>query len=79
MEALTAALAEDGEQLLSSDEQAEIYQVIDELAQAAQGTKHLAIKLSIEKADKVSADFAQRRIDSSINKALTGRSVDDIG
>lgn len=79
VEALTAALAEDGEQLLSTDEYAEIHQVIDELAQAAQGTKHLAIKLSIEKADKVSADFAQRRMDSSINKALTGQNVDDIG
>ena len=79
VEALTSALAEDGDRLLSSDEQSEIRQVIDELLQAAQGTKHLAIKLTIEKADTVSADFAQRRMDSSINKALTGHSVDDIG
>jgi len=79
VEALISALAEDGEKLLSAEEQAEIRQAVAELIVAAKGTEQRAIKLKIEAVDKVSAEFAQRRMDASINKALAGHSVDDIG
>lgn len=78
VEALNSALAEDAEKLLSVDEANEIRQMIGELEQLAQGTEQRAIKLKIDAVDKLSAEFAQRRMDASINKALTGHSVDDI-
>lgn len=79
VEALLSALQEDGASLLSEDEQAELSQVIDELVEVAKGDSQRAIKLKIEEVDKVSAEFAQRRMDASINKALAGHSVDEIG
>ncbi len=79
IEALNSALEEDGEKLLSSDEQSRIRRAVDELTEIAKGTEHRAIKLKIEDVDKVSAEFAQRRMDVSINKALTGQRVDDLG
>ncbi len=78
VESLNSALAEDAEKLLTSDEAAAIHDIIGELEQVAQGIDQRAIKLKIEAVDNLSAEFAQRRMDASINKALTGHSVDDI-
>ncbi|MCW8929021.1 MAG: Fe-S protein assembly chaperone HscA [Gammaproteobacteria bacterium] len=78
IEALNAAMDEDGEKLLSQEEQTQIRQAIDELAEISKGSDQRAIKLKIEAVDKVTAEFAQRRMDASINKALAGQSVDDI-
>ena len=78
VEALNAALEEDGEQLLSSEERVEIRQAIDELVEIAKQSNQRAIKLKIEAVDKITAEFAQRRMDASINKALAGQSVDDL-
>ena len=78
VEALNAALEEDGEKLLSSEERDRIRQAIDELVEIAQQSDQRAIKLKIESVDKVTAEFAQRRMDASINIALAGQRVDDI-
>ena len=78
VEALLAALAEDGESLLSADEQQTIRQAIDELIEINKGSEQRAIKLKIESVDKITAEFAQRRMDASINKALAGQKVDDL-
>lgn len=78
VEALNAALEEDGEKLLSSEERVEIRQAIDELVEIAKQSNQRAIKLKIEAVDKITAEFAQRRMDASINKALAGQRVDDL-
>ncbi|RKZ96377.1 MAG: Fe-S protein assembly chaperone HscA [Gammaproteobacteria bacterium] len=78
VEALSAALAEDGEALLSAEEQAAIRQAIDELIEISKGSEHRVIKLKIEAVDKITAEFAQRRMDASINKALAGQKVDEL-
>ncbi len=78
VEALLAALEEDGENLLSAQEQHTIQQAIDELSEIAEGSKQRAIKLKIEEVDKITAEFAQRRMDASINKALAGQRVNDL-
>ena len=75
VEAILAALAEAGDNLLSEQEQAVIQQEISELAELAKGSDQRAIKLKIEQVDKASAEFAQRRMDASINLALAGQSV----
>ena len=78
VEALNAALEEDGEKLLSSEERVEIRRAIDELVEIAKQSNQRAIKLKIEAVDKITAEFAQRRMDASINKALAGQRVDDL-
>ncbi|MCN4144001.1 MAG: Fe-S protein assembly chaperone HscA [Thiohalomonas sp.] len=78
VEALQAALVEDGEALLSADERSTIRQAIDELIEISKGSEQRAIKLKIESVDKISANFAQRRMDASINKALAGKKVNKL-
>jgi molecular chaperone HscA len=78
VEAIQAALDEDGQALLSRDEFAVIKQAIAELAEVAQGSDQKAIKAKIEEVDQVSSEFAQRRMDASINKALAGQNVDEM-
>ncbi len=79
VEALLAALSEDASSLLSAKEQSVIEQEIKDLSELAEGHDRRAIKLKIEQVDKATADFAQRRMDASINLALAGQRVDDIG
>ncbi len=78
IEALRSALQEDGEQLLSEAEKQIIETAINELTQVASGTEQRAIRQQIEKVNTVTAEYAQRRMDASINKALSGHSVDEI-
>ncbi len=78
VEAIQAALDEDADNLLSAEEQQAIRQSIDELIEVAKTDNPRAIKQKIEEVDKVTAEFAQRRMDASINKALAGHSVDEI-
>lgn len=78
LEALQGALAEDGEELLSDDERQAIDHSLSNLAQCAASNDIDAIKQAIDVVDKLSQDFAARRMDKSIHKALAGHSVDDI-
>jgi molecular chaperone HscA len=77
LEAIGAALNENGEALLSTDERASIDAAMDSLRQArATGTAQ-NIKQAIDVADKATAEFAARRMDSSINKALSGHTLEE--
>lgn len=76
-ESLKAALAVDGE-LLNEQERKLIDDALYAMLLAAKGEDTDAIKQAIEQVDKVSQDFAARRMDKSINAALTGQTVDDI-
>jgi molecular chaperone HscA len=77
IEGIESALAVD-HQLLSAEEKADIEAVIKELAKVSFGDDQKAIENAIDKLDKCTEDFAERRMDSSINVALSGQSVDKI-
>ena len=81
IESIQAAIALDSH-LLSADEKNEIEQVIRSLVDISQGANASndadAIEAEIEKLDQATAIFAERRMDSSINKALSGQSVDKL-
>ena len=51
---------------------------IKALAQVSQGSDIGAIEAAIDKLDHSTAIFAERRMDSSINKALAGQSVEKL-
>ncbi|MFQ3250896.1 MAG: molecular chaperone HscA [Glaciecola sp.] len=78
LEAMQGALAEDGEELLSDEERDAINHALDSLKQCAANDDIDAIKQGIDVVDKLSQDFAARRMDKSIQQALAGHSVDDI-
>ena len=78
LEALEAAVVEDGDRLLSPDERTRIDQVMNELRTARHGSDARSIKRAIEKLDESTRGFAARRMDASIKKALQGQTVDEI-
>lgn len=78
VESLNAALAVDGDALLSTAERAAIDSAITHLLSVrAAGTTN-QIKDAIEAADAVSGEFAARRMDASIRKVLTGQNVNKV-
>ncbi|BDR35117.1 chaperone protein HscA [Photobacterium damselae subsp. damselae] len=78
LEGLIAALAADGETLLSKEERDALEAVMMELVQFRQGEDARAIEAGIKKTDKASQDFAARRMDQSIRRALAGQSIDEV-
>ncbi|SGY83927.1 Fe-S protein assembly chaperone HscA [Moritella viscosa] len=78
MESLIVALQQDGKALLSDEEQSAIETAIQTLYQIRQGDDRDAIEKEIETVDKLTQDFAARRMDASIRKALQGQSVDKV-
>ncbi|KJG02443.1 Fe-S protein assembly chaperone HscA [Photobacterium angustum] len=78
LEGLIAALAADGDTLLSTQERAELETVMMELVQLRQGSDSRAIEAGIKKTDKASQEFASRRMDKSIRQALAGQSIDEV-
>jgi molecular chaperone HscA len=75
--ALEAALKADGA-LLSAAEHAEIDEAGRRLAQAVAGTDHRAIRTRTEDLDLVTKVFAERRMNSQIQRAIGGHQVDEI-
>lgn len=78
LEGLIAALAADGETLLSKQEREALETAMMELVQLRQGEDPRAIEAGIKKTDKASQEFAARRMDKSIREALAGQSIDEV-
>ena len=76
--ATRAALAQDGEALLDAAERAAIAAKISELEQRMAGDDHLAIKRAVEALNEITGDFAARRMDASVKKALRGHKIDEL-
>jgi len=77
LEALRAALAEDGDRFLDADERARIEQAAAALESAAAGEDPDAIKRAIEAVEKASEAYVARRMDASIRAAMAGHKVDE--
>ena len=78
IEAINASLAE-AKGLLSEDELATLEAEINKLMQLRDtATTPEQLKVGITQLDNASSDFAARRMDDSIKKALTGQSVDQV-
>ena len=77
-EDLLAALNEDGRQLLNDDEYHCLEVALKDLDQIRQSGNHREIARHIEMVSKTSEEFAARRMNASIQKALAGHSLDDV-
>ncbi|EEQ06935.1 Fe-S protein assembly chaperone HscA [Yersinia bercovieri] len=77
LESLQGALAQDAA-LLSEQESSAIAQGMTLLQQQMQGSDPQAIEAAIKALDAQTQDFAARRMDASIRRALAGHSVDEV-
>ncbi|MGL4769892.1 MAG: Hsp70 family protein, partial [Plesiomonas shigelloides] len=76
-ESLSVALEKDAA-LLSAAELATIEQALGALRTARQGDRAADIEAAIKAVDAATQEFAARRMDESIRRALTGHSVDEM-
>jgi molecular chaperone HscA len=77
LEAVTAALAADGEALLSAAERADIDGAMQALRVARAGSAIVSIKRAAEAVDAATREFAARRMDAGIRKALAGHRLEE--
>jgi len=73
--ATETALATDGE-LVGPDERAAIDAALARLQRFRNGTDHIALRGAVEALNHATGEFAARRMDRSVSRALTGRRVD---
>ncbi|PIE36660.1 MAG: Fe-S protein assembly chaperone HscA, partial [Gammaproteobacteria bacterium] len=76
--ALDAALADDGDALLSRAEQQAIADLRQALDTARQGEDVAAIKQAIAALEQGSSAYVARRMDASVKKVMEGQHIDDI-
>ncbi len=74
---LHKALAEDAD-LLTEEEQTIISSAMGDLSQAMKESDHSPIQDLIEILDKVSAGFAQRRMERALNRGLTNTNINEL-
>lgn len=77
LESLQSALVADAE-LLSNDEKGIIVAASEHLHTIMQGSDPVVIEAAIKTVDQQTQEFAARRMDASIRRALAGHSVDEV-
>ncbi|MFK5128936.1 Fe-S protein assembly chaperone HscA [Glaesserella parasuis] len=78
IDSVVIALQEDGAELLSVDEFKRIEAELQKLISAKQGADRQAIQQGIKDLDLATQEFAARRMNLSIQKALAGKAVDEV-
>ncbi len=78
LEAVEAALAVDGERLLSAEERVAIDSQVAELRGLLDSQDVLAIERQTKRLSQITDAFAARRLDSTVKAALAGRRLNDI-
>jgi molecular chaperone HscA len=76
LSSLETAFAMDGE-LLSAEERGKVEERMRGLREAMAGTDHLAVKAWIESVDAASKEFAERRMNKHVARAMAGHRVDE--
>lgn len=76
--ALEAALAVDANRLLDADEQLQITAAMQELREAMVGTEVISVRAGVKALNEISEPFAARRMNAGVQKALSGRRIDEI-
>jgi molecular chaperone HscA len=78
IEALRAALAGDGDELLDAAERARVEQALDQLVAVVAGSKSAAeVEAGIKRLESACEFYVERRMNSGIRKAMAGHRVDE--
>ncbi len=78
VEGLEVALASDGDELLNGAERAALQAQMEKVKSEISGGNADALRVASDQLGRDSEDFAARRMDKSIRRALTGVSLDDV-
>jgi molecular chaperone HscA len=78
IEAIDAALAEDGEALLNPEERASIVAPRDALASALLSATTAELKQLIKAIENAGEFYVARRMNNSVQQALTGKQIDEV-
>jgi molecular chaperone HscA len=78
VEATEAALTEDGAALLDAKERAAINALLQAMREALQGSDAKAVKRALEALNQGTGDFAARRMDASVKRALKGHKLEEL-
>ena len=78
LEAVEAALAADGERLLSAEEREAIEEQMNALRALLDSQDGVAIERQSKRLSQITDAFAARRLDSTVKAALAGRRLNDI-
>ncbi len=78
IESLSAALNENGRQLLNDNEYQQLTGALASLKLVSEQSDADAIHSDIESINELSQEFANRRMDASIKKALSGHTLDEL-
>jgi molecular chaperone HscA len=77
IEALEAALADDGDRLLTAEERRQVEQALDALKSVARADDQKLIKEAVEALEKACGFYVERRMNQSIQQAMSGHKVDE--
>lgn len=77
IEALEAALQNDGDTLLTAGERAALLVARDQLRELRQSTDALAIENGIKALEKAAESYVERRMNASIRAAMAGHRIED--
>ncbi len=77
LEALHSALVQDGDELLSVQEQEKIRQARTDLEDACQGDDNERIKQAVENLEQASETFVARRMNRSVQQVMRGHRVEE--
>ena len=78
IEAIDAALAEDGELLLSETEIAQIRERRDALEAVIETASADELKKLIKAIEEASESYVARRMNASVKQALAGKQIDEV-
>jgi molecular chaperone HscA len=78
LEAVDNAMQQDGDALLDAVSKAQIRTCMDALSAVLSGNDHQAIKRAVEVLNQATTEFAQRRMDQSVKKALAGHKLSEL-
>jgi len=77
IEALSAALADDGDALLSAEERATVEAALQNLSETNRNGDYGAIKAAVDALEKTCEFYVERRMNASVRKAMSGHSVEE--
>lgn len=78
LEAVSNALAQDGDVLLSEAQRFHIIQSMEAVRTISHSADHLAIKRAVGQLNEATVAFAQARMDKSVSSALTGHKISEL-
>ncbi len=77
IEALESALEDDGDRLLNSEERAEVEAALEALRGLSKSDDQKQIKAGIEELERVCGFYVERRMNQSVQQAMSGHSVEE--